>query len=124
MTTRFLLAGVVLLALPAHGAPQTSFVSAAPSTEAYKAAMDKMMEGMDTRYTGDADHDFVVGMIPHHQGAVDMAEVELKYGKDPAIRKLAAGVVAAQKKEIAFMNAWLKSHPEKPLANDPRIQAK
>lgn len=124
MNIRFLLAGLLLLALPAQAAPQVSFVSAAPSTEAYKAAMDKMMEGMEMRYTGDADRDFVVGMIPHHQGAVEMAQVELKYGKDPAIRKLAAGVIAAQQKEIAFMNAWLRSHPEKPLANDPRIQAK
>jgi len=57
--------------------------------------------------TGDADVDFLAGMIPHHQGAVDMAEVVLKYGKDPKVKKLAQDIVAAQKKEIAIMQAWL-----------------
>ena len=50
--------------------------------------------------TGNADQDFVASMIPHHQGAIDMAKVELQYGKDPILRKLAAGIVAAPEKEI------------------------
>jgi len=68
-----------------------------PSTTAYKAAMDKMhTDMMASQYTGSADVDFVRGMIPHHQGAIDMAKVELANGKDPEIRKLAEGVIAAQ----------------------------
>lgn len=81
------------------------------STQPYKDADAKMMSAMEAPpYTGDADRDFVAHMIPHHQGAVEMAEVELKYGKDPAIRKLAAGVVKAQREEIAFMKRWQAKH--------------
>ena len=80
------------------------------STTAFKAANDKMMKGMDVPLTGRTDQDFVAGMIPHHQGAVDMAQVELKYGKDPQMKKLAKDIIAAQRKEIAFMRDWQQKH--------------
>jgi uncharacterized protein (DUF305 family) len=81
-----------------------------PSTAGYKQAMQGMMKGMDTPYTGDADHDFVTGMLPHHQGAVDMARVELQYGHDPVLKKLARDIIASQTKEQAFMRRWLDRH--------------
>ena len=72
-----------------------------------------MMAGMSNiQYTGDADRDFVAHMIPHHEGAVEMAKVELKYGKDAKLRKLAKDIIAAQDREIAFMKQWLAAHPQ------------
>ncbi|MET1046440.1 MAG: DUF305 domain-containing protein [Hyphomicrobium sp.] len=82
----------------------------APSTKAFEAANEKMHKDMTMSFTGDADVDFVKAMIPHHRGAVDMAKVELQYGKDPELRKLAEDIIAAQDSEIALMNAWLAKH--------------
>lgn len=84
----------------------------APSTNGYRDAMTKMDQGMSVPYTGNADRDFVAGMIPHHQGAVDMAEVELKYGKDPQLKKLARSIISSQTREIAFMKQWQAKHAQ------------
>ncbi|BCG84082.1 hypothetical protein MesoLj113c_01920 [Mesorhizobium sp. 113-3-9] len=97
-----------------HDMAGMSTDATSPSTEGYKAAMDKMhADMMASKYTGNADVDFVRGMIPHHQGAIDMAKVELANGKDPEIRKLAEGVIAAQEAEIKQMQDWLAAHPVK-----------
>ncbi len=77
------------------------------ATKAFRAANDKMHKEMDIAFTGDADADFARGMIPHHQGAVEMAKIVLQYGKDPEIRKLAEEVVRTQEAEIKFMRDWL-----------------
>lgn len=110
---RTLLACAALLSLPClamaqSGGHQGHGAAAAdpPATKALKAANDKMHRDMDIRYTGNADRDFVAGMIAHHQGAIDMARAVLLYGKDPEIRKLAQDIIDAQDKEIAQMKAW------------------
>lgn len=68
----------------------------------------QMHAAMSIEMTGDVDADFVRGMIPHHQGAIDMAKVLLEHGQDPELRKLAEAIVSAQDGEIAFMRAWLE----------------
>lgn len=74
-------------------------------------AMAFMHKGMDQApRTGDPDHDFVTMMIPHHQGAVDMAKVLLLYGKDPELGTLAQQIITDQQYEIQLMQKWLKSH--------------
>ena len=81
-----------------------------PASQGYNAANLKMHNAMDIVYSGNADVDFVKGMIPHHAGAVDMAKVVLSFGKDPEIRKLAEGIIKAQETEIAQMQEWLKKN--------------
>jgi len=77
------------------------------STMAYMEANAKMHAGMDIPFTGDADVDFIRGMIAHHQGAIDMARVVLDHGKDAEVKKLAEEIIAAQEGEIAWMTDWL-----------------
>ena len=81
-----------------------------PADKAFARSMETMMKDMGAKPTGHPDKDFVTMMIPHHQGAIDMAKVELQYGTDPALRSLATGIVKAQETEIAEMKAWLAKH--------------
>lgn len=81
-----------------------------PAGMAYMEGMEKMNTDMNTPMTGDPDRDFVLMMIPHHQGAIDMAKVQLEYGKDPELHKLSGDIVKAQESEIAFMKGWLAKH--------------
>ncbi len=83
-----------------------------PASQAFTAINVQMHKAMAITFTGDADVDFAKAMIPHHQGAIDMAKVILGFGKDPEIRKLAESVVKAQEAEIAQLNAWLKAKPQ------------
>ena len=79
----------------------------------YMAAMSKMdMPMMEGVQASDPDVAFVKGMIPHHQGAIDMAKVELQYGDDEQVKAWANQIIAAQEKEIAEMQEWLKAHGE------------
>jgi len=84
------------------------------STPAFKEADEKMMKEMSAPpYSGDTDKDFVAHMIPHHRGAIDMAKVELKYGKDPDMKRLAKSIIKAQNEEIAYMKKWQAKHAGK-----------
>ncbi|SFC37713.1 protein of unknown function [Bosea sp. CRIB-10] len=120
ITTRNLLAGAALFASlglagtalaqghQGHGSHGAATPADTAATKDYKAANDKMHKEMNISFSGDPDVDFARGMIPHHQGAVDMAKVVLAHGKDPELRKLAESVIAEQEKEIAFLRDWLK----------------
>jgi hypothetical protein len=75
------------------------------------AAMRRMMSDMATRPTGDVDADFVAMMIPHHQGAIDMARAVLRHGRNPQIRRLAQEIIVTQQQEIAVMRLAVARPP-------------
>ncbi len=79
----------------------------AESVRALENANERMHHAMALAPSGDADRDFAAGMLAHHEGAVEMAQVELRYGRDPDMRRLAEAIIAAQEQEIAMMRDWL-----------------
>ena len=109
---------VWMLAVPAHHTPlsqqghETPALAAShastPSSAAYMEGMEAMNREMNVAMTGDADVDFAAMMIPHHKGAIDMARVQLRYGRDPTLRALSEEVVRAQESEIAVLQDWLQ----------------
>jgi uncharacterized protein (DUF305 family) len=94
-------------------APTARFVASTEKTfdQLMADAMNVMHKGMHSAgHTGGPDHDFVTMMIPHHQGAIDMAKALLLYGKDPQMRRLAQEIITDQESEIQLMRLWLKQH--------------
>lgn len=91
--------GMMQMMMPADGDSE--------ATKAYKQADMNMMHGMAVAYTGNPDVDVRLKMIPHHQGAIDMAKVALQYATDSSTKTMAEAIIAAQEKEIAEMRAWL-----------------
>jgi uncharacterized protein (DUF305 family) len=78
------------------------------SSIALAAVNEKMHRDMAITFSGNPDADFIRGMIPHHQGAIDMAKIVIAFGKDQEVRKLAEEIVRAQESEINLMRSWLQ----------------
>ena len=105
---------LIAFALPSHVFAHEAHAAAPPSTavavdeapflKENDAAMTKMMDDMAIKPTGDIDRDFVAMMAPHHQGAIDMAISELRYGKNEQLRRIAQEIIVDQMQEIAAMN--------------------
>lgn len=81
-----------------------------PSTKDFKQAHMDMMKNMNMEFSGDADVDFARSMIPHHQAAINMAKLQLKYGKDPKIRQMAEKLIKDQEKEQKDFQGFLQRH--------------
>jgi Domain of unknown function (DUF305) len=94
--------------------------SASPGADTFRSLMDTAMERMDhgmaVPYSDDPDRDFAAMMIPHHQGAVDMAEAELRFGHDERLRRLAQAIIVEQRQEIAVMQQILSTLPPAPAS--------
>lgn len=90
-----------------HGATPPAGAAQSPSTAAFIAASEVMHRDMAIAYTGDADRDFAAGMIPHHEGAIAMARIQLTHGRDPGMRRLSEEIIRAQESEIAILRAFL-----------------
>jgi uncharacterized protein (DUF305 family) len=108
--TSFALAQNPTRAYHVHGTMPIQYVANRPDNSSEQpflsendAAMNQMMADMTIKPTGDVDRDFVAMMIPHHQGAIDMAKAELKYGHNEQLRRLAQEIVVTQQQEIPVM---------------------
>jgi uncharacterized protein (DUF305 family) len=94
---------LTLFAMSGVATAQDMKMGGQPADKANMDAMKKMQSAMPTKGSGDPDKDFVMMMIPHHQGAIDMAKVEMQYGKNPTLKKMAAKMVKDQEREITQM---------------------
>ena len=110
--TAVLLLIVFIVSVSQAQTPHNHETTQAGSFDALMAqAMDRMHTDMAIAPSGDPDRDFAAMMIPHHQGAVDMAKVELQFGKNPVLRRLAQGIIVEQLQEIAVMQRELRQLP-------------
>ena len=109
----------------ALGAPDPS--AETPYLDENAVAMDRMMTGMEVKPTGDVDRDFVAMMTPHHQGAIDMAQAYLRFGRNEQLRRVAQEIIVEQQQEIAAMalaiNAPLPASAPAPTGAAPAASA-
>jgi hypothetical protein len=96
-------ATLLVLALVAGTTCLATTLDEAPFLAENDAAMAKMMTAMEIKPSGDVDHDFVAMMVPHHQGAIDMARAVLRYGRNEQLRRIAQEIIVTQQQEIAAM---------------------
>ncbi len=122
---------VLMIGLVESGASAQTVVDEKSFLSENTAAMDKMTSGMDAKPTGDVDRDFTAMMIPHHQGAIDMAILELKYGHNEQLKRIAQEIIFDQQQEIAAMNLAIgaplppsTAAPTQPGAANPAPAAK
>ena len=109
--------GALSIAIPstvlvAHDPPKKAAKPGSMPAMASDSMHAAMMKGCKRmQMTGEADHDFAMMMSMHHKAAVEMAQIELKQGRDPKMQEMARNIIAAQEKEIAEFDAWMKDHP-------------
>jgi uncharacterized protein (DUF305 family) len=92
-----------------HTSMTSTVVETSAATLAYAEINARMHEEMDIEFTGDPDLDFILGMIPHHAAAVEMAKVVLEHGKDPKVQEFARQIIRTQDSEIEWMRLWLEA---------------
>lgn len=120
---------LVALFIAVSGAPAVRGCPECENGKAFRAKMQRAMATMDSGMsdapmTGDPDRDFLAMMIPHHQGAIDMAKAVLVHGKDPVARRLAQEIIATQQAEIELMSRQLALLPEPQQIGDPPVAAR
>lgn len=108
------ISGLALILVSAVAAAQQPESPSDAFHSLMQTAMTRMARDMSLPYSGDPDRDFAAMMIPHHQGAIDMAEIELRLGHDERLRRLAQGIIVEQRQEIAVMQQILGSLPPAP----------
>ena len=110
--TAVLLLIVFIVSVSQAQTPHNHETTQAGSFDALMAqAMDRIHADMAIAPSGDPDRDFAAMMVPHHQGAVDMAKIELQFGKNPVLRRLAQGIIVEQLQEIEVMQRELRRPP-------------
>lgn len=110
MLKTLLLVGLAAAVITGLGDPAMANHGQGPVAAMEDANKNMMDSMMGQRLSGDIDKDFVMMMIPHHQGAIDMARVQLQYGKDPLLRQMAEEIIKAQEEEIATLRKWQAEH--------------
>jgi uncharacterized protein (DUF305 family) len=120
--------GIAALVTALSNAALAATTATTPFLTESHAAMHKMMTAMDAKPSGRVDEDFVTMMVPHHQGAIDMAQAELRYGHNDQLRGIAQEIIVEQQQEIAAMRLALgqplpasKASPDQPSTNRPHM---